>query len=180
MFHPGNWAAAFNNSLEKEGEDLEDGIEIFTVLASLVKNLHIVGYSGAEKLEKLIRETMGKSGAITRAGETAIRFLILIVRKNKSHHLALICKELNKLLEKKRAIISVAAECTVLPDENFKSRLKDFLKQRMKVTGVEITWKVNPDLLGGYRLRIGDEVIDASVRAQLGKLETCLAGDGGF
>jgi F-type H+-transporting ATPase subunit delta len=180
MFHPGNWAAAFINSLEKEGERLEDGIEIFTVLASLVKNLQIIGCSGAEKLEKLIREAMKKNGTVTRAGEIAIRFFILIIRKNKFRYLVLISKELNKLLEKKRAIISVAAECTVLPDDNFKSRLKDFLKQRMKATAVEIAWKINPDLLGGYRLRIGDEIMDASVRAQLGKLEACLAGDGGF
>lgn len=43
---------------------------------------------------------------------------------------------------------------------------------------MELTGQVKEELIGGYRLRIGDEIIDASIRSQLQKMEACLAGGG--
>jgi len=45
---------------------------------------------------------------------------------------------------------------------------------------VELTGQINTELIGGYRLKIEDERIDASVRRQLLEMEACLAAvDGG-
>lgn len=42
---------------------------------------------------------------------------------------------------------------------------------------VEITTKVDPELIGGVSIQIGDEVIDASVRGKLGQLASALTAN---
>ena len=182
MFHPGYWAAALMNSLEKSGGEIEEGVEILKALAWWVKNLpvEVFGNSPAEKAEMLVREVMTKAGVISPAGETAIRLFVLMVKKNKIRHLDLVIEEAKKLLDNKRGVIPVSIEYAFPVDEDVESRIKETIKKRTGAVRVDITGRIIPELIGGYRLRIGDEVIDASIRSQLRKLETCLAtADGG-
>ena len=190
MFAPGRWAAAFVNSLAAQGGE-EEGLNAFRELASWVKTLPSVlgpgavsGSSAAEKLEKLIREGMAKTRDSAElmnsdpALEIALRFLILMVKKNMIRHIDSVIEETKKILDKKNGIVQVSLEYASPPGDE--SRIKEAIKKRTGAVGVELEGRVNPELIGGYRLQIGDEIIDASVRSQLRKLETCLtAGIGG-
>lgn len=51
--------------------------------------------------------------------------------------------------------------------------LKADLETRFK-TRIDVTVTVDPDLIGGVRIAIGDEVIDASVRGKLASMATAL------
>ena len=193
MFQSGHWAAALINSLEKEGGEIEDGIEFLKVLAGWVKNLpgEVSGSYAAEKMESLVREAsavaVAKATAVAAAKatansgngspqETVIRFFVLLVKKNNTRHLDSVIAEAEKLLNKKRGIIEVSVEYASAADENMESFIKEEIKKRTGAAGVNLTGRINAGLIGGYRLRMGDEIIDASVRCQLRKLETCLGG----
>jgi len=183
MFQTGHWAAALINSLEREGEEIEDSIEFLKILSMWIKTLpgEVSGSHAAEKAESLIREASVKATAIDAARdmsfphETALRFFILLVRKNNTHHLNSVIQEAKKLLDKKRGIISVSVEYAFAADETVESFLREEIKKRTGAARVNLTGHVNTELIGGYRLRIGDEIIDASVRSQLRKLETSLS-----
>ena len=183
MFIPEHWAAAFINFVEEEGGDVEDGIEILKVLSSWVKLLPgaVFGTSDAEKLETLVRAGMKQSfdssgDVFTPAREAAARLFVFMVRKDTVRHIDSVIEKTKSILDKKHGVIAVFAECAFEPGEDFVSRIKEAVKQRMRAARVDMTWKVNPELLGGYRLKIGDEVIDVSVRLQLRQLEACLTG----
>jgi F-type H+-transporting ATPase subunit delta len=99
--------------------------------------------------------------------------------------------EAKKILDRKNRIVRLVVEYAAAPGEdaaNAKSakfmdegRIKELIKKRSGAAGVEMVIRNNQELLGGYRLRIGDEVIDASVRSQLKKLgDSLAAGDGGY
>ena len=186
MFITRHWAAAFINSLATQGGDAEEGLIALDTLASWARSLPgaVFGRSAAEKLEKLVREGMKKTEDTSPAMETALRFLVLMVRRNAIRHIDQVIEDLKKILDRKNNIVQVTAEYAFPPGEA-ETRIKEAVKKRTGAVKVEITGRVNPDLIGGYRLRIGDETIDASVRSQLKKLETCLAagtrlaGDGG-
>ena len=185
MFIPGHWALAFINSLEREGADIEEGIETLRVLASWAKGLPGMagGSTAAEKAEALIRGAMADNGKISPAGETAIRFLALGIRKNKIRHFDAVIEGAKKLLDKKRGIVPASIEYAMPPGGDLESRIKEAIKNQAGAAGVELSAQLKPELIGGYILRIGDLLIDASVRRQIRELETSLAagisGDGG-
>ena len=189
MFYCGHWAAALVNSIEKEGGDIEDGIAVLNIFAAWVKNLPngVFGTSAAKKAELLIREAMAKNGAISPARESAIRFFAMMVKKNKTGHLDAVVEEAKKLLDKKNGVIAASVESAFPIDEAVESRIREGIKKRTGAARVDLAWQHRPELIGGYRLRIGNEIIDASVRSQLRKLlaalqssQTGLAADGGL
>ena len=187
MFIPGRWAAVFINSLAAQRGEIGEGINALGVLASWVKSLPsapgpgaVFGSAAADRLEKQIREGMAKTGTLAEftnsdpALEAALRLIVLMVRKNVIRHIDSVIDEIKKLVDKKAGIVRVSAEYAFPPGGDFESRLKETIRKRTGAAGVEITGQVKAELIGGYRLRIGDEIIDASVRCQLKKLENFL------
>jgi len=172
MFHCGRWAEAFVNTLEKEGGDADEGLEFLKVLASWVKKLpgDVFGSYAAKMAETLAYDAMDKAGAVSAARETAVRFIALVIKKNRIRHIDGIVKKVKSILDKKRGIIEVSAEYAFPFDDVMEARIIEELKKQTGAARVELTGKVNPGLIGGYRLRIGDEIIDASIRLQLRKL----------
>jgi F-type H+-transporting ATPase subunit delta len=190
MFVPEHWAAAFINSLETQGGEAAEGIDALKILVSWAKSLPgvVSGSSDAEKLETLVRQAavaagMAKTSAfsggdLSPALEAALRFLVLMVKKNKFRHIDPVIDETKKLLDRKNGLVPVTLEYVLPPGDS--SGIEEAIRKRTGAARVEITERVNPELIGGYRLWIGDEIIDASVRSQLQKLEACLtAGNGG-
>jgi F-type H+-transporting ATPase subunit delta len=74
----------------------------------------------------------------------------------------LIRKHYNLILADKKNIVNVTADVTVDLSEDRKAELKKLLDQSLK-KNTEISFKVNPDLIGGIRLRVGNELVDASI-----------------
>lgn len=184
-----SWAAAFVNSLEKEGADFEEGLDTFLALASwaAAQPSPVSGRAVAEKLEARIRGGIAEGGSrdgsvgsreSANARETALRFFLLMVKKHKTKYFDSVSAEIKRLIDEKRGIVALGAEYAFEPDEGLKSRVSEALKKRAGAEKAEITWSHRPELIGGYRLRIGDEVIDASLRAQLQKMERRLASGG--
>ena len=184
MFNPRHWAAAFVNSLENQGADAEEGISVFSELVSWTGKLPggVFGSSAAAKLEKLVRQA---AGAVSPALEVGIRFLALMVRKNVVRHAGRIIDEARQYLDRKNGVIRVTAEYAFPPGDDAewlaeKHRIEEAIIKRTGARKIEINRQINAELIGGCRLRMGDEIIDASVRSRLRKLETFLAGgDGG-
>ena len=176
MFHSGRWATALINSIEKKGGEPEEGIAFLKVLSAWAKNLpgEVFGSYAAERAEMLIRGAVTKTGTAGAARETAIRFFALMVKKNKIRHLEPVLEEAEKLLDKKHGVVAVFAECAFPADETIESRIKEEIKKRTGAARVDLTVRIRGDLVGGYRLRIGDEIIDASVRSQLHNLQLAL------
>ena len=88
-----------------------------------------------------------------------------------------VVQKIEGLLDKEHGVLRAFVEYA-LPagmEKDFESKLKETIKKRTGASSVELTGKLNPDLIGGYKLRIGDKVIDASIKSQLEKMETWLA-----
>ena len=172
MFHCGRWAAAFVNSLEKEDGDTDEGLEFLKVLASWVKELpgDVFGSYAAEMARTLAYDAISKAGAVSVARETAIRFIELVIKKNRVRYIDDIVKMIKSILDKKHGVIEVFAEYAFPADADTEARIIEELKKQTGAVRIDLTGRIEPSLIGGYRLRIGDEIIDASVRLQLRKL----------
>jgi F-type H+-transporting ATPase subunit delta len=184
MVFASHWAKAFVSSLEKEGQEIQDGIETLQILASWANSLpgELLGRSAATKLTHLIQKgisAMNYAPAI----DTTVRFFALLVKKKRLHQIDSVISEVKNILDQKRGVMKIHVEKAFAREGQSDKKQYDAiiaaLQKHHPEARVELIERVNPALIGGYRLRMGDRVIDASIRSQLQKLEACLAGDGG-
>ncbi|MDW8107205.1 MAG: ATP synthase F1 subunit delta [Armatimonadota bacterium] len=98
-----------------------------------------------------------------------MRLIELLIEKRRENLFEAICDEFERLkesyLQVERAVITTAVPL----DETQQAALVQALERR---TGKKILpiFKVDPSLLGGVRVRIGDQQIDGSLRGALDRL----------
>ena len=175
MFVPQRWAAAFVNAM---GGEAAEGFIALGVLSAWIKKLPgaVFGSHAAACLERLIAEGAEKAGG----GEEEIltrcsRFVCLLVKRDLFTHIDPVLREIGKILNEQRGILPVIAESALPLDGELEALITGELKKRRGAGEVRLETRINPGLIGGVRLRIGDEVIDASLRSQLQRMADELA-----
>jgi len=134
------------------------------------------------KLAALLRSRMVSEGAKLEAIQAALpdldplvrNLLILMLDKGRLGLLKSIVEEYEKLLKRHQGI-AVMEATTAVPlspeeGETLMQRFSHILGKR-----VEITWRVEPQLIGGVVIKIGDRLIDGSVATRLKALRRELA-----
>lgn len=97
-----------------------------------------------------------------------------LANKRQLHTLPAIIKELTRLSQKAGLSHAAVVTSAVKLDDATKKGLTAFIKSRFgdNLTLVE---KIDPALLAGYTIRVGDEVIDASLSNKLENIRKELA-----
>ncbi len=121
----------------------------------------------AEK-ERVLRRVMGRGVAAA-----PINLVLLMVRRGRPGAIEPMIARFSELLRRERGI-ALAQVRTALPlDEGQRAEIASRLRA---LTGsqVEMDETVDPDLIGGVAVRIGDRLYDASVRSRLERLRARL------
>ncbi len=94
----------------------------------------------------------------------------LLVDRRRVAMLPAITRRLRELVDRQRGIIHAEVISAVILSESFYERLRDELQ---KVTGKQLSLRrsADPSLIGGVVVRIGDTVIDGSLRTRLDSLK---------
>ena len=168
MFRHERWTGAF---FAVSGENADAVFLSLKTLAEPLKSVKGIfyGHSASVQIEKLIRESAGvtEDYGPDFALEYAIRFVCLLVEKKCFKYIDLLLKEIERILNEQKGILNVSVEAASETDSGFEETLAQSIKLRTGAGDVKVKTKVNPDLLGGYLLRIGDFYVDASFRGQL-------------
>jgi F-type H+-transporting ATPase subunit delta len=109
-------------------------------------------------------------GELLAGGEEIVRnFLLLLIEKGRPAQLEEIAREFEALVaaEEKRLAVDLTTAYE-LSDNDAKQILAQIEKQSGRQ--VEATRSVDPDLIGGFVLRAGSMLVDASVRGRLERL----------
>jgi F-type H+-transporting ATPase subunit delta len=109
-------------------------------------------------------------GELLAGGEEIVRnFLLLLIEKGRPAQLEEIVREFEALVaaEEKRLAVELTTAYE-LSDNDAKQILGQIEKQSGRQ--VEATRSVDPDLIGGFVLRAGSMLVDASVRGRLERL----------
>lgn len=127
-----------------------------------------------EDKEGILEEVLGDSLL-----RETLNFLKLLVNKDREDYLPLIYERLRKIRRDEEEIIEV--EVTVPPDldgdeivDEVKSRLDNLLDKSVYITKVT----EDADLIGGIRLKVGEQIIDGSVQGELKGLREHILGGG--
>jgi ATP synthase F1 delta subunit len=124
-------------------------------------------FSTSEKQE-------GLQKAITEAEPEVVNFLSLLVEKHRMPAIFRIRQELERLVAEENKELEVTVTSAVELDEDVVAEIGAAIE---KQTGrkVELESTIDDAILGGLVLRVGNMVLDASVRNQLEKLRKNVA-----
>ncbi len=128
-------------------------------------------FSTEEKEDGLRRVVSGASPAFT-------NFLELLVEKHRMPVVFRIRRDFERLWEDENQVLPVEITSATALDEATVRGIGDRIGQE---TGrrVELTARVEPDILGGLVLRVGNQVLDASIRNRLESLRRQVARGAG-
>ena len=124
-------------------------------------------FSTPEKKDGLTKTLEG-------ADETLVNFLELLIEKHRMPAVFRIRRYYDGLWEQENKILPVSISTATELD---KATVKQIGDRIAKETGqkIDLTAEVNPDILGGIVLRVGNSIFDASIRNRLDNLRKHVA-----
>jgi F-type H+-transporting ATPase subunit delta len=124
-------------------------------------------FSTEEKKEGLHRALEG-------ADETLVNFLELLLEKHRMPAIFRIRRQFDELWQEENRLLPVQVTSAVDLDEQVVRRIGDEIGEQTD-RRVELTARVDPDILGGIVLRVGNSILDASIRNRLEQLRKQVA-----
>lgn len=98
----------------------------------------------------------------------------LVLRRRALDSVPQIAREFKRLYNRRAGVVEATATSALELDRDEVAALTTRL-EKMTDKKVELTTEVDPSILGGIRVRIGDTLYDGSVRGRLERLRTRLA-----
>ena len=116
----------------------------------------------------------GLHKAITDADPTIVNFLELLIEKHRMPALMRIRRSYDQLWERENDLLPVSVTSAVELDEETVRHIGDRIGEQ---TGrkVQLSSSVDTDLIGGIVVRVGNSIIDASIRSRLDQLRKTVA-----
>ena len=103
------------------------------------------------------------------ADERFVRFLELLAERHRMPVLFRMRRAFDALWAEERKLLPVTITSAVELDERTVKRIGDEIQER---TGrrIELTTSVDPDVIGGLAMQVGNLIMDATIRARLERL----------
>jgi F-type H+-transporting ATPase subunit delta len=151
-----------------ETEAVAAEVEQFARLVEEHKELHDVFASPVVPLERK-RAVLDELVARLRPRQTTDNFLRVLLTNQRLHNIGHVRQALARVLDERRGV--VAAEVTTARELNEPER--QMLADRLRAaTGkqVRLSFRTDPEIIGGVVTRIGSLVYDGSIKTQLAEL----------
>ena len=122
---------------------------------------------GSEKKLEIIKLVFGQFEPLT------MSFVELVIKNKREAHLNDISGAFGDLVKTHKGIVPVELVTAVKLDDATRKNI--LAKVEGSVTGtLEVTETINPEIIGGFIVKMGDRRIDASVSSQFNKLKQTL------
>lgn len=110
-----------------------------------------------------------------RAPEMFVRFVMVLADKRRQALLPEIAQAYRDLVDARMGRVRVHVTISHAPDAALQAEIGNSLADRLGKTVIP-TFTVDPDLLGGMVVRVGDQILDGSVRTRAAQLRRRLLG----
>ena len=157
------------NALEQILEEEAFVKEVFAENEDLVTLLNHPKISKDEKIQVVENSFKGK------ISDTMVGFLVTVVTKERYDELNNIFQYLEEKVKEYKNIGVVSVTTAVKLTEEQKVQLTNRLLEVTSFKQLEFNYEVNPDIIGGMILRIGDRVVDSSIRTEIDQMAKSLS-----
>lgn len=124
----------------------------------------------ADTKKDALRKTLGG-----RTPELFLRFLLVVVDKRRAAHLRGIAAQYRDLVDALRGRLRAEVMLAREPDDALRREIRTGL-ERLLAREVLVQYRVDEHLIGGIVVRVGDKILDGSVRRRLAGLRRRLIG----
>lgn len=169
------YASALMSIAQSNGLSEQFGEEIRSLAQLLEHSAELREFIGNPILKNsdkkaVLRQIMGEG-----SNPYLMNFLMLLVDKRRVVFLEGICQKYLELLrELSGTVLAEVTSATELSEEQLQT-ISEKVKGMTKAAAVELKTKVDPDLIGGVIVKVGSQVLDASIRGQLRRISLSLA-----
>lgn len=116
----------------------------------------------------------GLQKAVTDADETLVNFLDLLIEKHRMPAIFRIRRQLDERWEEENNFLRVQVTSAIELDDSVVEQIVERVKEQTD-RRVELASRVDPDILGGIVLQVGNSILDASIRNRLDQLRRHVA-----
>jgi F-type H+-transporting ATPase subunit delta len=166
--------ALFELALEEQKVDMlvEEVQATFQILQENVELNKLMNHPKISKIEKInVMEGIFKG----RVSDELSGFINIIVTKDRYNEITNIFEYfINKVKEYKNIGLAYVTSAVKLREEQ-KEKLRTKLLEITKYEQIDIVYKIDETLIGGMVIRIGDRVIDSSVKTKLNEMSKHLS-----
>jgi ATP synthase F1 delta subunit len=164
--------ALFDAALEHDVLDrVHDELGEFADALSENREMQVFFFSPYFSSEEK-KEGIGK--VVTGADERLVNFLELLAERHRLPAVFRIRRHLDERWREENKLLPVSVTAAVELDKKLVEEIGDRI-ERQTGRKVELSSKVDPDVLGGIVLRVGNMVLDASIKNRLERLRKQVA-----
>jgi len=153
------------NTLEFITDDIKNILEIFFENQELIEYFKNPTYNKKAKigvLNKLVEPLF--------INENTKKFLNLLIERSRIDTLPLIAKKYLNLVTELGKIKLVYIKSAIPLTEKQETSIIEILKLKLNASNIKLFSAIEKNLLGGFEIKIGDNVLDFSIKSQLKQL----------
>jgi F-type H+-transporting ATPase subunit delta len=113
------------------------------------------------------REVLKEIFSDSRVDPVTLKFIMLLVEKKREDILHDIVKVYQQIYDEKMGIVSAEVVTAVEVGERLKKKIEQKILELTGAKKVKASYRVDPSILGGIVIRVGDTVYDASIRRRI-------------
>jgi F-type H+-transporting ATPase subunit delta len=151
------------------GEDANSVLELMNTSSELGDFL-TNPFTKADSKKQVLRQLL--------AGQVQpyfLNFLFLLVDRRRVFLLEGICRQYKVLLRQMKNTVLAEVTSTLELSDSQRESVIQKVKNMTNASEVELETKIDPELIGGVVIKIGSQVLDASIRGQLRRIGVSLA-----
>ena len=103
-------------------------------------------------------------------GSSLEKFLLLVIRNNRAEFLRKIALSYVNLYREEHHIAKVEITSAAELPEDQSDAIVDIVRKQMPGTTLEVEHNIDPELIGGFTVKVGDVLLDASIKNELKEL----------
>ena len=154
-----------NNKVEESLEDLQYLADAWT------EHVDFRGYmknpmNGPDKKEKALKGIFQDN-----ISEDALNFTLLLMRKGRLELLPDILEEYRQLKDRSGNILSITVITAAKAEPEILEKISEKFRQSANATSVNVTEVIDPSIIGGVMVQVGDKLYDDSVKGKLKALQ---------
>ncbi len=161
--------------LASEEEDKTEPIkeDIDSILLTIHESEEFAEFLASPVVKESVKEKLLISIFSDKVDSIVLNFLKLLVKNKREQYLGKVCLQYLQLYKETRGIKEATITTAYQIGEEYRKEVRDYIRKKFKID-VDLTEKTDESLIGGFKLRIEDRQIDASIASKLKKIKTDL------
>ncbi len=140
------------------------------VKAAFEENAQLLQFLSHPKISKEEKIAFIENVFKGRVSDDMVGMLVVMIKKGRQREIVKVCGYFIARVKEYKKIGTVYVTSAVPLKEGQKQGICEKLRETTQYEDFEIHYKVSEDLIGGMVIRIGDRVVDSSIKTKLGSL----------